>query len=75
MTHKIDRLWAWIVTTADGDETLAANRPIWPKLLVSPDREAMEDYRDEAIKLQGQSNVDGVRLVCFERSTDAAAAG
>jgi hypothetical protein len=66
--HKIERLYAWIATHADGEEGVPAiqgpDGTILP--LVGSDRERIESLREAARDAARNLNVVSVRLVCFD---------
>lgn len=66
--QKIERLYAWIATHADGEEGVPATRaPDGAALpLVGADRERIESFREIARGALRRSDVVGVRLVCFD---------
>lgn len=66
--QKIERLYAWIATLADGEEGVPAiASPDGPLPLVGANRERIESLREYAREAARRDpNVIAVRLVCFD---------
>jgi hypothetical protein len=66
--QKIERLYAWIATEADGKEGVPAvtapDGTVCP--LVGADRARIESFREIARGALRLGDVVGVRLVCFD---------